>query len=153
MFKMTFNLPKCWHNLLLIFVVINVDASSNHMSLGKYYPSSVTWWSARYPSERGAAWRRLSDTAENDMFDTSQPDHYDLTRNGKHIEPSAYDDENKNAAPYEVIGLHEMEYNDFDDCFYYPCPCGDRFVLTSAEYAAGRRIAPCPSCSLVIRVV
>jgi diphthamide biosynthesis protein 3 len=62
-------------------------------------------------------------------------------------------DDIANTAPYEEVTLDEMDYDDIDDCYYYPCPCGDRFVLSASEYAAGRRIAPCPSCTLVIRII
>lgn len=74
------------------------------------------------------------------------------SRNQATNEKSIYTEENENATPYEEVSLDEMDYDDIDDCFYYPCPCGDRFVLSSSEYAAGSRIATCPSCSLVLKV-
>ncbi len=37
--------------------------------------------------------------------------------------------------------------------FYYPCPCGDRFYISLEDLLNGEDVAPCPSCSLRIRVV
>ena len=37
--------------------------------------------------------------------------------------------------------------------FFYPCPCGDKFEITLEELCMGEDIAPCPSCSLLIRVI
>ena len=36
--------------------------------------------------------------------------------------------------------------------FYYPCPCGDRFVISLDDLEDCEDIAYCPSCSLKIRV-
>ena len=46
-----------------------------------------------------------------------------------------------------------MEYNEDDDSYYYPCPCGDRFKISVDELIDGEDIAICPSCSLRIRVI
>ena len=94
----------------------------------------------------------LQNQIHSRQIDESLDNHENPFRSPDEAERSVYSDENENAAAYEEVMLDEMEYDGFDDCYYYPCPCGDRFVLTSVEYAAGRRIAPCPSCSLVIRI-
>ncbi len=35
----------------------------------------------------------------------------------------------------------------------YPCPCGDRFLITPEELEFGEEVATCPSCSLIVRVI
>ena len=46
-----------------------------------------------------------------------------------------------------------MEWEKDERRWTYPCPCGDRFVLTVDELMDGECIARCPSCSLVIKVI
>ena len=36
--------------------------------------------------------------------------------------------------------------------YTYPCPCGDEFRISHTEIMAGVRLAPCPSCTLRIRI-
>lgn len=36
--------------------------------------------------------------------------------------------------------------------YTYPCPCGDEFRITHSQLMAGQRLAPCPSCTLHIRI-
>lgn len=54
---------------------------------------------------------------------------------------------------YKSISIKEMEFEESDLTFYYPCPCGDLFELSLKELMKGLRIATCPSCSLQIGVV
>ncbi|KAH9282947.1 Diphthamide biosynthesis protein 3 [Echinococcus granulosus] len=54
---------------------------------------------------------------------------------------------------YDEIEIEDMEYDEEEQIYYYPCPCGDRFEISKAELEMGEDIARCPSCSLIIRVV
>ncbi|KAF9984049.1 Diphthamide biosynthesis protein 3 [Mortierella antarctica] len=47
----------------------------------------------------------------------------------------------------------DFEYDEDEDIYFYPCPCGDRFQITKEELQDGEDIARCPSCSLLIRVI
>jgi len=46
-----------------------------------------------------------------------------------------------------------MEFNEETRTFSYPCPCGDKFLITEEQLMEGEEIARCPSCSLIIRVI
>ena len=54
---------------------------------------------------------------------------------------------------YDEIEIEDMEWVPEDEAFYYPCPCGDQFLITVEELLMGEQVARCPSCSLIIRVV
>lgn len=54
---------------------------------------------------------------------------------------------------YDEVEIEDMEYEEETGKYYYPCPCGDRFVIHEDELLAGEDIARCPSCSLLIRVI
>ncbi|EGG14841.1 diphthamide biosynthesis protein 3 [Cavenderia fasciculata] len=54
---------------------------------------------------------------------------------------------------YDEVEIEDMEFNEEERVFYYPCPCGDRFVITEEEILAGEEVAKCPSCSLLIKVI
>jgi diphthamide biosynthesis protein 3 len=56
-------------------------------------------------------------------------------------------------AYYDEVEIEDMSWDDVKKVFHYPCPCGDRFEISRAQLANYEDIAPCPSCSLVIRVV
>lgn len=56
-------------------------------------------------------------------------------------------------AIYDEIEIEDLEFNEEESTFYYPCPCGDKFSITLEELAEGEDIARCPSCSLLIRIV
>ena len=56
------------------------------------------------------------------------------------------------ARVYDTVCLDEMEYVEDDQMYYYQCPCGDLFELSTDDLAKGITIAKCPSCSLRIRV-
>ena len=57
--------------------------------------------------------------------------------------------------------IEDMEYNEEEKVFLYQCPCGDKFraelSFLKAEYqkdkTKGYVIAPCPSCSLLLKVI
>jgi len=54
---------------------------------------------------------------------------------------------------YDEIEIEDMEFNEETDTYYYPCPCGDKFQITTQQLTDGEDVAKCPSCSLIIRVI
>lgn len=54
---------------------------------------------------------------------------------------------------YEEVGLVEMTYEDEEQMYYYECPCGDKFEISLEDLYDGEDIAPCPSCTLQIKVI
>mmetsp|Transcript_6870 Transcript_6870/g.13987 ORF Transcript_6870/g.13987 Transcript_6870/m.13987 type:complete len:97 (-) Transcript_6870:552-842(-) len=54
---------------------------------------------------------------------------------------------------YEEVEIEDMEYDEADFMYYYPCPCGDRFRITLEELYEGEDIAKCPSCTLQVMVI
>lgn len=69
------------------------------------------------------------------------------------------------------IEIEDMEFNEEEQLYTYPCPCGDKFEIyvVSSIYIVsmtlhywpvlkddlrdGDDVARCPSCSLIIRVI
>ena len=54
---------------------------------------------------------------------------------------------------YDEVEIEDLAYNAATRLFTYPCPCGDKFQLSAEDLLAGEDVAPCPSCSLRIRIV
>ncbi|XP_059058783.1 diphthamide biosynthesis protein 3 [Achroia grisella] len=54
---------------------------------------------------------------------------------------------------HDEIEIEDFEYDEDDEMYYYPCPCGDRFQISKEELIAGEEVATCPSCSLVVKVI
>ncbi|BHF64252.1 Diphthamide biosynthesis protein 3 [Sparganum proliferum] len=54
---------------------------------------------------------------------------------------------------HDEVEIEDMEYDEDEETYFYPCPCGDRFQITKEELENGEDIARCPSCSLMIRVI
>ncbi|XP_065204706.1 diphthamide biosynthesis protein 3 [Planococcus citri] len=54
---------------------------------------------------------------------------------------------------HDEVEIEDFEYDEEDETYYYPCPCGDRFQISKEELKAGVDVATCPSCSLVIKVI
>nr|CAX69827.1 DPH3 homolog (CSL-type zinc finger-containing protein 2) [Schistosoma japonicum] len=54
---------------------------------------------------------------------------------------------------HDEIEIEDMEYDEESETYSYPCPCGDRFLITKEDLLSGDNIARCPSCSLYIRVI
>ncbi|KAI9314555.1 hypothetical protein BX666DRAFT_1967757 [Dichotomocladium elegans] len=46
-----------------------------------------------------------------------------------------------------------MEFDEDEQIYTYPCPCGDKFEISVDDLRDGEDIARCPSCSLIIRVI
>jgi len=56
-------------------------------------------------------------------------------------------------AVYDDIAFVDMQFEEEDDVYVYPCPCGDIFVISVEELRQGKQIAHCNGCSLKIRVI
>lgn len=54
---------------------------------------------------------------------------------------------------YEEVPLDKMTYEDSEQMYYYECPCGDKFEISLEDLYDGEDTAPCPSCTLQIRVI
>lgn len=54
---------------------------------------------------------------------------------------------------HDEVEIEDMEYDEEEEVYYYPCPCGDRFQITKEELMEGEEVATCPSCSLIIKVI
>ena len=54
---------------------------------------------------------------------------------------------------YDEIEIDDMDFEQDEQTFYYPCPCGDKFRITVDMLREGKAIATCPSCSLQIRII
>jgi hypothetical protein len=54
---------------------------------------------------------------------------------------------------YDEIEIDDLDFEEDDQTFYYPCPCGDKFRITVAQLQDGELIATCPSCSLQIKII
>lgn len=54
---------------------------------------------------------------------------------------------------HDEIEIEDFEYDEEEEIYYYPCPCGDRFQITKEELLSGEEVATCPSCSLIIKVI
>ncbi|CAH0402306.1 unnamed protein product [Chilo suppressalis] len=54
---------------------------------------------------------------------------------------------------HDEVEIEDFEYDEDDEMYYYPCPCGDRFQISKEELMAGEEVATCPSCSLVVKVI
>ncbi|XP_037897994.1 DPH3 homolog isoform X2 [Glossina fuscipes] len=52
---------------------------------------------------------------------------------------------------HDEVEIEDFEYDEEEETYYYPCPCGDRFEIS--KLMLGEEIATCPSCSLVIKVI
>ncbi|KAJ2355934.1 Diphthamide biosynthesis protein 3 [Coemansia sp. RSA 2618] len=71
--------------------------------------------------------------------------------NATDTNPSTADSGNINY--YDEIEIEDMDYDEFEEEFSYPCPCGDKFIITKIELESGESVAKCPSCSLLLKVV
>ncbi|CAO1410613.1 unnamed protein product [Diamesa tonsa] len=54
---------------------------------------------------------------------------------------------------HDEVEIEDFEYDEDDEIYTYPCPCGDSFVITKEELMNGEEEATCPSCSLVVKVI
>jgi len=61
-------------------------------------------------------------------------------------------DEDDPEAVYDEVNLQDLEFDEVEEEYTYPCPCGDEFRISHAQLMRGERIALCPSCSLQLRI-
>ncbi|GAB0086154.1 DPH3 homolog [Sergentomyia squamirostris] len=54
---------------------------------------------------------------------------------------------------HDEIEIEDFEYDETEEIYHYPCPCGDRFEISKEELMAGEETATCPSCSLIVKVI
>ena len=54
---------------------------------------------------------------------------------------------------YDEVEIEDMDYDEELEMYFYPCPCGDRFQISKEDLEDGERVADCPSCSLLIKVI
>lgn len=73
---------------------------------------------------------------------------------------------------HDEVEIEDFEYDEEEEMYYYPCPCGDRFQISKVtkracrlnlqllniltlqeELIAGEETATCPSCSLIVKVI
>ncbi len=54
---------------------------------------------------------------------------------------------------HDEVEIEDMEYDEETECYYYPCPCGDRFQISKEDLENGEETATCPSCSLLVKVI
>ncbi|KAG5186508.1 diphthamide biosynthesis protein 3 [Tribonema minus] len=54
---------------------------------------------------------------------------------------------------YEEVALADMTFDAAEQMYTYSCPCGDLFEISLEDLLDGEDIAPCPSCTLRIRVL
>lgn len=75
------------------------------------------------------------------------------TRTAAHDAERSYSLREMSTIVYEEVALAEMTYEDSDQMYYYECPCGDKFEISLEDLYDGEDIAPCPSCTLQIKVL
>ena len=66
---------------------------------------------------------------------------------------AVYRIDNDMAVFHDEVEIEDFEYDEEEETYYYPCPCGDRFAITREELEAGEEVATCPSCSLIVKVI
>ncbi|XP_068530413.1 diphthamide biosynthesis protein 3 [Anas acuta] len=54
---------------------------------------------------------------------------------------------------HDEVEIEDFEYDAESGTYSYPCPCGDRFLITREDLENGEEVATCPSCSLILRVI
>jgi len=54
---------------------------------------------------------------------------------------------------HDEVEIEDFEFDEEDNTYYFPCPCGDRFQITLEELQSGVDIATCPTCSLVVKII
>ncbi|KAF6017614.1 hypothetical protein EB796_024095 [Bugula neritina] len=54
---------------------------------------------------------------------------------------------------HDEVEIEDFEYDEDDEMYYYPCPCGDKFEISKEDLLNGEEVATCPSCSLIIKVI
>jgi diphthamide biosynthesis protein 3 len=53
---------------------------------------------------------------------------------------------------YDEVDLLDMDLDQEEEVFRYPCPCGDKFFITIEDLLDNEDKATCPSCSLILKI-
>ncbi|XP_001362531.1 diphthamide biosynthesis protein 3-like [Monodelphis domestica] len=53
----------------------------------------------------------------------------------------------------DKVEIEDFEYEEEMETYFYPCPCGDNFIITKEDLENGEEVATCSRCSLVIKVI
>ncbi|KAJ2458600.1 hypothetical protein GGF42_001973 [Coemansia sp. RSA 2424] len=83
------------------------------------------------------AWEILGDTVKRREYDRKQ----------------SADQSRARGVVQDEVDLDDMELDEENDEYSYPCRCSSRYVIAEGDLEAGRDIAPCSDCSLKIRVL
>lgn len=54
---------------------------------------------------------------------------------------------------HDEVEIEDFEFDEENETYYYPCPCGDRFEISKEQLESGEDVATCPSCSLLVKVI
>lgn len=67
---------------------------------------------------------------------------------------------------HDEVEIEDFVFDEEQEIFFYPCPCGDKFQISLVCYYIyewnwwlqeqiynGEDVATCPSCSLLVRVI
>ncbi|KAJ2742824.1 DnaJ sub C member 24 [Coemansia sp. BCRC 34301] len=84
-----------------------------------------------------AAWETLGDPCKRREYDRMQSAEQNRAR----------------GVVQDEVDLDDMELDDEDASYSYPCRCSGRYVVMESDLEACRDIAPCSDCSLKIRVL
>ncbi|KAJ2897538.1 hypothetical protein IWW38_001684 [Coemansia aciculifera] len=83
------------------------------------------------------AWEILRDPAKRREYDRIQSSEQNRARGVVH----------------DDVDLDDMDLEEKDMSYTYPCKCSGQYVIAESDLDAGRDIAPCSDCSLKIRVL
>ncbi|KAL3313468.1 ATP-binding cassette sub- B member 7, mitochondrial [Cichlidogyrus casuarinus] len=96
---------------------------------------------------------QLSDSGTHEELLSRKDSFYgQLWRQQQH-EPEPKDTTSAMSVIHDEIEIEDMEFDEELQSYHYPCPCGDRFLISIEQLQLGEEIAECPSCSLQIRVI
>lgn len=54
---------------------------------------------------------------------------------------------------HDEVEIEDFEFDEETESYFYPCPCGDKFIISKEDLENGEEVATCPSCSLIIKVI
>jgi|UniRef100_A0AC35EZ49 hypothetical protein len=54
---------------------------------------------------------------------------------------------------HDEVEIEDFEFDEENQLYHFPCPCGDRFEISLEMLEMGEDVAECPSCSLLVRVI
>lgn len=95
----------------------------------------------------------IQTTSDDSSNDDDTHSNTDVSLHSKVDEYSTDLTNNPVTGVYDEIEIEDMLYDSTNKLYTYPCPCGDKFIISRKELIDGEDIARCPSCSLIIRVI